>query len=122
MKRDMDLIRKVLFALEGREADIGDTLSIEGYSMAEVAYHCSLLHDAGYVRGYKGFYASNELHYFGVGSLTWDGVEYLEKIRNENVWKKTKEIIIGKGLPLGIDVIKSVASSVISEMIRNALQ
>jgi len=48
MKRDMELIRKILFKIE-EEVDnltVYD-LEVDGYSMDQVTYHCSLLYDGG---------------------------------------------------------------------------
>ena len=121
MKRDMELVRKVLFAIEERPTTVADTLSIDGYSMEEVAYHCNLLYDAGLVRAYRARYASDEIYAFGVGSLTWDGQEYLERIRSEGVWNKIKQTILGKGLPMTIDVIKTIATEIALQVVKSAL-
>jgi len=57
---------------------------------------------------------TTKIYVFGVGSLTWDGNDFLEKIRDDSQWKKVKETITKKGLPLVIDTIKSVANALIS--------
>jgi hypothetical protein len=41
-------------------------------------------------------------------SLTWEGHEFLEASRNENVWNKVKAIIKDKGLGLIFEVIKGL--------------
>jgi len=38
----------------------------------------------------------------------------LEKIRDDSRWKKVKDTISQKGLPLIIDTIKSIANAIIS--------
>ena len=44
MKRDMDLIRKILFEIEAKKPfEMIHNLSIEGYDKQEVAYHCEML-------------------------------------------------------------------------------
>ena len=117
----MDLIRKILLSLEERKENVAGSLSIEGYSQEEIAYQCSLLNDAGFVKCYKGSYAGGHLYTFGVGSLTWDGTEFLDKIRNDTVWNKTKEVMNEKGLPVALDVIKAVVTSIVQGMIKGAL-
>ena len=124
MQRDMELIRKILFAIEKEYVDVWldySDLKIEGYDFKTVGYHCSILYDAGLVYDYKGKYAENELYFFGVGRLTWEGHDFLDKIRNETVWNKTKETITNKGLPLVIDVVKEVASAVTTAMVKSAI-
>lgn len=122
MKRNMDLIRKLLFALEDREEDLAESLTIDGYTNEMVAYHCSLLYDAGYVKCYDGLYGDDHLIDYGVGSLTWDGAEFLEKVRSNKVWNKTKEVIVHKGLPMALDVIKSVVESIVFGIVSGALK
>ena len=76
MQRDMDLIRKILFVIEGKYVDTwlpGSDVQIDGYDMKTIAYHCALLHDAGLIYDYKAQYAGDGLYLFGVGRLTWEG-------------------------------------------------
>ncbi|MGI1660137.1 MAG: DUF2513 domain-containing protein [Desulfitobacterium sp.] len=115
MKRDMDLVRLILLEIEDkyRSTAIYD-LAIEGYDTETVAYHCKILYEAGLISNYKAQYADNEIYGFGVGSLTWDGNDFLEKIRDDSQWKKVKDTITRKGLPMVIETIKSVANAFIS--------
>ena len=115
MKRDMDLVRLILLEIEDkyRSTAIYD-LAIDGYDTEMVAYHCKILYEAGLISDYKAQYADNEIYVFGVGSLTWDGNDFLEKIRDDSQWKKVKETITKKGLPFVVDTIKSVANALIS--------
>ena len=59
---------------------------------------------------------------FCVGALTWEGHEYLDKIRQDTVWNKTKDVITQKGLPMAVDVIKEVATAIISSMTEGAIK
>jgi len=123
MKRDMEVIRKVLLAIEEQFEDVAIyNLKVDDLGMKTIAYHCNLLYDAGYVSDYKAQYAEDEIYTFGVSSLTWEGHEFLDKIRDDTIWNKTKEKIAKKGLPMVIDVVKDIATSVISEMTRAAIK
>ena len=45
MQRDMELIRKILFKIEDTVDNVAEyNLEIEGYTMGQVAYHCSILY------------------------------------------------------------------------------
>ena len=115
MKRDMDLIRLILLKIEEQHQSTAIfNLSIDGYEKETVAYHCKLLHEAGLISNYKGFYASGQLQEFSVSGLTWDGYDYLDKVRDDSVWKKTKNAITQKGLPLIFDTIKTIANAFIT--------
>lgn len=125
MQRDMELIRKILFCIEEKYVDTwldSNQVTIDGYDIKTVAYHCSILYDAGLVSDYKGKYAGNELYFFGVGRLTWDGHEFLDKIKSDTVWNRTKETITQKGLPFVIDVVKEVATAITTAMVQSAIQ
>lgn len=124
MQRDMELIRKILFKIEEAYVDTwlgSDEVSVEGYDMKTIAYHCSILFDAGFVSDYKGQYGDGELLFFGVGRLTWEGHEFLDKIRSDTIWNRTKTTIISKGLPFVIEVVKEVATAVSTAMVQSAI-
>lgn len=122
MKRDMELCRKILFAIEDQYVDSAIVnISIEGYDMACVAYHCSLLYEAKLVSTYSSQNADNHIYCFVVGKLTWEGHNYIENIREETVWNKTKKTIKEKALPMTIEVIKDVSSAIVSAMVKNAI-
>lgn len=123
MTRDMELIRKLLFAIEEQFVDtVIYDLRVDGYDKKTIAYHCNLLYQAGLIKDYKAQYADNELYVFGVGSLTWEGHDYLDKIRSETVWIKTKTVINEKGLPLMIETIKDIASAIIAGMVQRTIK
>jgi hypothetical protein len=97
-------------------------LSIDGYDMKTIAYHCEVLKDAGLITEYEGHYAGDGLYFFGVGRLTWEGHEFLDKIKSDTVWKKTKDTILTKGIPFVLDAVKQIATAVTSELIKSAIQ
>ena len=122
MQRDMELIRKILFKIEDTVDNVaGYNLEIEGYTMGQVAYHCSILYEGGYIHAYKGEYAGNGLYSFSVGRLTWEGHEFLDKIRENTIWNKTKDTIAERGLPFVFDIVKSVSSGIIAGIVKGAI-
>lgn len=50
MKRDMELVRKILFAMEEVPFD-GEPMwpGIEGYEDQEITYHVMIMHEAGLI-------------------------------------------------------------------------
>lgn len=124
MQRDMELIRKILFVIEEKYVDTwlpASEIIIDGYDMKTIAYHCAILHDAGLISDYNDAYCDNELSFFGVGRLTWAGHEFLDKIKNDNVWNKTKSIIKEQRIPFVLDAIKQISTSVTTLMIQSAI-
>jgi len=92
MKRDMDLIRAILLAIEGQEAlnaythvvfqpdDLPGPCPSEG----ALSYHMTLLIESGLVRGKVS-------HKPIVTGLTMPGHDFLDSIRDPALWEKTKE-------------------------------
>ena len=115
MKRDMDLVRLILLKIEEDYVSTAlYNIEVDGYDKETIAYHCKILHEAGFISDYGARYADNALYSFGVGSLTWEGNEFLDKIRDDSFWGKTKDAIKKKGLPLVLDTVKTVATAFIT--------
>lgn len=122
MKRNMDLVREILLEIEKScVSTVIRNLRIDGYDTETIAYHCKILHEAGLVSEYKPIYADNGLFAFSVGGLTWEGNDYLDKIRDNTIWKKTKDIIKDKGLPLLFDTIKTISMTIITASTEGAV-
>ncbi len=123
MKRDMDLCRKILFAIEEQYKDTSIVdLEIPGYTMNQVAYHCKILKDGGLVSQYSAQYDGGGLYFFQVGNLTWEGHDFLDRIREDTVWNKIKNVVTEKGLPMILDVVKQVSTTVIAAMTEGAIK
>lgn len=116
MKRDMDLVRRILFEVEKLPPLTARRIEVEGYSMNEVAYHCEMLYRYGLIKRYHG----DEIDQldgvidFWVEDLTWQGHDFLEKIREDTVWNKTKRVMKDKGLPFVLETVNIIASSFIT--------
>lgn len=118
MKRNWDLIRKILLELE-KKADNSSWLestSIKGYDAHTVSYHYKLLNEAGLIE-ITDLSSIEEID-FAATALTWQGHEFLDKIRNDTVWNKVKSVVQSKSLNLSFEVIKTVAASVITAMLQ----
>ncbi|MGO5139788.1 DUF2513 domain-containing protein [Streptococcus alactolyticus] len=118
MKRDMDLCRLILFKIEDEFKSIALlNLQIEGYDMEVIAYHCDLLFEAGLIKSYNPTFADDSLYAFSVGPLTWEGHNFLDKVREDTLWNKTKKVAKEEALPLTLDVIKTIATSLINNVL-----
>jgi hypothetical protein len=108
MKRDMDLVRKILFEIEAYESPrgMGKALDIDGFDSQVVSGHVQLLKDAGLVRAIDASSCSG-LAFIPIG-LTWQGHEFLESARNDNLWNRAKEKVLEETGGMSIDVLKAV--------------
>ena len=71
--------------------------------------------EAGLIDSYKSRYGNNRIYGFSVGSLTWEGHDFIDKIREDTFWNNTKEKIKENALPMTIEVIKTVVTSLINQ-------
>jgi len=112
MKRDMDLVRLILLKIEEHDVESSsyESISIDGHSSREVFEHVRLMENAGLISDTHYDAACNAC----VQRITWSGYDYLDKVRDDSVWKKTKDVIKEKGLPLIFDTIKTIASALIT--------
>lgn len=118
LKRDMDLIRKILLAIEekyepGMKAISEHKFHVYGYDYTTICEHCHLLYQKGFVNSYMPIRFAGEGTSCHVGNITYEGYDFLEAIRDEKVWNKVKDTISKENLPSDIGTIKAIANKVI---------
>jgi len=113
MKRDMDLIRAILLAVEDSNEhvlDAGELVS-ESWDQVTVARHMELLLDAGLAEGDVSEYLGGGVDAM-IFRLTWTGHDFLDAIRSDAVWQTTKATVAEKVGSASFEVIKAVAAAV----------
>jgi hypothetical protein len=89
MRRDLELVRRILLHLEGGEEGASpsgwSTFVDEGYELAQIHYHVRLLHDAGLIE-------ADEIvpGQWWPERMTWAGHEFLDAARNDELWSEVK--------------------------------
>lgn len=107
MKRDMDLIRKILLMLENESSGWAPSeIIIEDYTKDQIDYHSLLLIEAGLVAGEECAELGSEPSGF-ISRLTWEGHEFLESAKDSSRWREAKEVI-GKAGGASLQVWSSV--------------
>lgn len=122
MKRDWDLIRKLMVEIEEyphfhidmpfNHETAADKLA---YASEIVDYHVTLLADAGLLLAPKRESAPARIGGIRrwradvVLGLSWAGHEFLDTVRDDTIWEKTKKQLIGKGAELSFELIKQTA-------------
>jgi YD repeat-containing protein len=90
MKRDMDLVRKILLAFdENRSGFAPRPLTIDGYTDEEVGYHVLLMDEAGLLVGKEVTSSSGSKSPSAIPiRMTWDGHDFLDAARDAGRWSK----------------------------------
>lgn len=91
MKRDMDVVRKMLFAVRDAPTVVN---GVEGVSKEDFAYHAQLLDEAGLVcaaiQGNGKRIASDAV----IFRLTWAGEDFAASIKDDTIWNKAKTNVL----------------------------
>jgi hypothetical protein len=110
----MDLIRKLLLNIETDQRFDGThwfrivspaDLGITGHSAEDVGYHVNLLIEAGYLAGKGGMETIPAMN-----KLTWQGHEFIDNIKNDDIWSKVKTRISGLST-VALSVVAALAES-----------
>lgn len=116
MKRSMDLIREILLTVEQQDNGVpGWKLSIENVEHAVLTEHLVLTHEAGLIEG--SLWSGMNSRTFNVRRLTWRGHEFLDNIRDPEIWQKTK-LGAEKFGGFSIDVVAAIAKGLVKKKIK----
>lgn len=110
MKRDMELVRSLLMDVsEGKSK-----MELDGSDDEDnkYLYHLKIMRQAGLIEYtvksyYEGSFIENK------PELTWQGNDFLDSIKYDNVWNKTKTVIKEKGAE-----ISSIPFSILVELVK----
>ncbi len=118
MKRNWELVREILLALENKKSSLDylEPEQIESYDPEAVSYHIQILDEAGLIEGHCTQAMGSPLYCYAK-RLTWIGHEFLDEIRSETVWNRTKSLLKERGIALSFEAISMAVKSVISAML-----
>ena len=108
MQRDNEYLRDLLFEIENQNDNIIVIVqSLDNSHDEKKWYHAQLLCDSGYLvqtleSGYR---------------LTGQGHDFIESIRDEGIWNKTKTAISETGGYATLEIIKCLACGFLKERI-----
>jgi len=116
VRRDLELVRKLLLFFDEKPGPEHVQIPpIAGYDDLTIKYHLVLLHDAGLLRcePVKSS-TSDRVIYVLPFELTWDGHEFLDRIRNQHIWDEITADIRERGfLSASVDFVKKLADAAI---------
>ncbi len=120
MKRDMDFIRQALLEIEDKCEPmqfypIASAMMQKGYEGAYTINQLNLMEEAGLF----GKTAKTTLGSFSCMGLSNYGYDFLETIRNDVIWEKTKNEIQEKKLPRTIKFIAEIAGIFVGELLKH---
>jgi DNA-binding transcriptional ArsR family regulator len=88
----MEVVRAILMAIEDEDQPwLADHPEVAGAEPFVVSSHIKLLRDAGLIEAVDVQTIDNPYPAFIRISLTWSGHEFLDTVRDPEVWRRTKE-------------------------------
>lgn len=119
MKRDPDIERNILLAIEAYDGEsrpgYADLSGLEAPDL-QVKYQVVLLHEAGLIQAIDAATLDDRFAMMPI-RLTVAGHEYLDTIRDEEVWRRTKEGARAVG-SFSLDALGALARGLVREKIR----
>lgn len=125
MKRDMDVIRALMLKLEALPINghaifaVGpddEEIAVANASVDQIAYHLRLIYDQGFLDSPGEPFLSGQIPFRG---LTWAGHDFIDSIRDDDVWRKTKTQAEKVG-SWTVDILSGFAKAVIKAKIKAA--
>ncbi len=119
MKRNPDLERQILLTIEASTDDPMAWVSLERlteYTGREKSYHVLLLHEAGLIEALNT--STDSGSDWIPKRLTMAGHQYLEAIRDPEVWRQTKENAQKIG-NFSLEVLSALAKGFVRTKIKN---
>ena len=110
MKRDMDLVRKILLAMAEHEHGFApDRFTIAGYDQDVIGHHVWLMKQGELVTAVDVTCQGDAGPTALPGSITWQGHNFLETVRNERVWLKVKAELKDRSISLPFSLLQELA-------------
>jgi Hypothetical protein (DUF2513) len=92
VKLDKELVRDILLKLDADDSDprLPKEISVPGWTRSLISYHIEQLSEGNLVAAVN--FSSGDGHDWQAKRLTYSGHEFLDTVRDGEVWRKTKEV------------------------------
>ena len=118
MQRDLDLIRKIVLAVESLPTGtVVDEIAIAGYTEEQIGYHSYLIVDSGLAEGVDVGTLADKSPNWRILHLTSAGHDFADAARNDTTWNKATGIVKEKVGTATIEIVKEVLVGVIKSAI-----
>lgn len=115
MKRDLDLIRKIMLAAEAMPTSWFMDVEVPDVPEDRLKYHKYLILQEGFAEGEEESPMGTSDLGASLHSITWAGHEFLDDIRDETIWGKVKARLGDTAPTASIAVVKALATMLVKE-------
>jgi Hypothetical protein (DUF2513) len=118
MKRDMELVRKILLAMEASAHGFAPPdLAIADYDQEVIGHHVWLMEQGDLVTAAATTVYSDLSPVALPATITWAGHNFLAAVRDETVWAKVKTVLKDRGLSLPFTVLQELAIKILTAQV-----
>ncbi len=112
MKRDIDLVRDILIAMEANaHGFFAQMPAIAGRSDEEIGYHAHLMSQAGLITAADATSLDGASPSAIPLSITWAGHDFIDAARDDTIWNKSRSGVLSSRLSFTFDLLKEVLVS-----------
>lgn len=119
MKRDMDLVRRLLFYIEENQENEplqSGEINIDGHEEGAIGYHLKIMADGGLIDAQDITTFDSVSYDFFIRNITWYGHEFLDSVRDDGLWTRTKEALKPVG-SASLSVVMNLAASLLNKQL-----
>ena len=109
MKRDLDLVRQVMAQIEALPAGPPVQYRTSEIEDPVLLAHFELAIAAGLVNGKIARSQGARGDVISISGLTWEGHEWLEMVRSQEIWNEVKTSLMAHGAAMTYELTKVVA-------------
>lgn len=111
VKRDMDLVRRILMELADSDVPLDAAAFTDASTeRATVGYHFEIMQEAGLIVA-SFLRADGDPYYHATAiRLTWEGNDFLASVKSEGIWAKVKMAVAKSAGDVPLSVFKQVAT------------
>lgn len=126
MKRNLDLIRDILFRVESSNQQTFDESDFSDLSSdpLELRYNIYLAVNAKFLKAIDVTTLGSgcSVPEYTILHMTNLGCDYLDSVRDRTVWQKTKETLKTVSGSVTLEIVKTVASKIAISLLENQLR
>lgn len=122
MRRNVQLVRRLLIAAEGSSGTLdARSLAGDGCGVDEIAFHVEMMQARGLVTAKVVRSGSGAPVQVDVLGITWEGYDYLDAVRSDDVWRRANAAISKTVGVTTLSVVKETCQAIASALVKSQL-
>jgi hypothetical protein len=117
MKRDMDIVREILFAMEKADFTVNRDFKLPKREDLEVNYHIGLMVEARLIEGIDVTAHGDPFSMYIPVRITWAGHDFIDAARSDKAWLKVRKSLAGVGGSVSFAMLKQMLEKAMADIL-----